>query len=278
MSQKSPLRFDQIGYWSEIKLDIVREYAHAYSTILSKQKLSHAYIDGFAGAGMHISRTTQDFVPGSPLNALLVQPPFRDYYFIDLDGKKVKTLRQMTAAMPNVHIYEGDCNEVLLHQVFPNVLFTQFRRALCLLDPYGLDLKWEVIAQAAQTRSIEIFLNFPVMDMNRNALWRKPRRVGTAAIGKMNAFWGDDSWKGVVYKPVPTLFGDEEEKVSNETVAEAFRERLVKVAGFKKVARPMPMRNSKGAVVYYLFFASQKPVAEKIVRGIFRKYGARGES
>jgi len=29
-------------------------------------------------------------------------------------------------------------------------------------------------------------------------------------------------------------------------------------------------------VVYYLFFASQKPVGEKIVLDIFRKYGKRG--
>ena len=26
-------------------------------------------------------------------------------------------------------------------------------------------------------RSVEIFLNFPIMDMNRNALWRNPERV-----------------------------------------------------------------------------------------------------
>ena len=32
------------------------------------------------------------------------------------------------------------------------------------------------------------------------------------------------------------------------------------------------MRNSTNAVVYYLFFASQKPVAEKIIGDIFRKY------
>lgn len=33
--------YDQIGIWSEVKLDIVREYAVAYSTILSKQRLKH---------------------------------------------------------------------------------------------------------------------------------------------------------------------------------------------------------------------------------------------
>jgi len=55
----SSTEFDQIGYWSEIKLDIVREYAVAYSNILAAQKgLSHAYIDGFSGRGVHVSKST----------------------------------------------------------------------------------------------------------------------------------------------------------------------------------------------------------------------------
>jgi len=33
MSRKSKLQFDEIGYWSEIKLDIIKEYAAAYSTM-----------------------------------------------------------------------------------------------------------------------------------------------------------------------------------------------------------------------------------------------------
>lgn len=35
------------------------------------------------------------------------------------------------------------------------------------------------------------------------------------------------------------------------------------------------MKNAQGAVVYYLFFASQKDVANRIVLEIFRKHGAR---
>jgi hypothetical protein len=53
---------------------------------------------------------------------------------------------------------------------------------------------------------------------------------------------------------------------------EAFRDRLKKAAGFRFVPDPLPMRNSNNAVVYYLFFASQKPVAEKIIHEIFAKY------
>jgi hypothetical protein len=32
------------------------------------------------------------------------------------------------------------------------------------------------------------------------------------------------------------------------------------------------MKNSTNAVVYYLFFASQKPVAKKIIDDIFKKH------
>jgi hypothetical protein len=52
----------------------------------------------------------------------------------------------------------------------------------------------------------------------------------------------------------------------------AFRDRLKKVAGFQYVPDPLPMKNSNNVVVYYLFLASQKAVAEKIIRDIFTKY------
>jgi hypothetical protein len=61
---KKPLRLDEIGYWSEIKLEIVRKYAAAYSTILSRQSFvkGHIYVDSFAGAGTHVSKDTGELV------------------------------------------------------------------------------------------------------------------------------------------------------------------------------------------------------------------------
>ena len=271
MSRSSP-QFDEIGYWSEVKLEIIKEYAKAYSMILAAQRrpaFEHVYIDGFAGWGVHVSRETGEFVPGSPSNALLVEPPF-------LDKRKVRALRRIADQRQDVHVFEGDCNRILLENVFPRVRYEDYRRALCLLDPYGLDLKWQVIKAAGKMQSIDMFLNFPVMDMNRNALWRNPAAVSKTGIAKMKAFWGDDSWRSVVYKPVPTLFGLEEEKLGNAVVAEAFRKRLKQVAGFKEVAQPMPMRNSRGATVYYLLLASQKLVAKDIIEDIFRKYAEHG--
>jgi three-Cys-motif partner protein len=270
----SRLQFDRIGVWSEIKLEIIKKYAVAYSTILAAQtstRLSHVYIDAFAGAGQHISRATKKLVPGSPLNALEIRPPFREYHFIEIAREKIENLRELVGGRTDVSIHEGDCNRILLTEVFPNVRYEQYRRGLCLLDPYGLHLNWEVLFTAGHMETLDVFLNFPVQDMNRNVFWHDPTNVDEADIERMNRFWGDDSWRRVVYETKRNLFGWLE-KEPNEVIAEAFRMRLRDVAGFDQVPEPLPMKNSKGAVVYYLFFASKYKAAEKIARQIFDKH------
>ena len=75
---------------------------------------------------------------------------------------------------------------------------------------------------------------------------------------------------------VVRAFRDLLAQVLQTVVAEGFRQRLLKVAGFKRVPEALPMRNTKGATVYYLFFASHKPAAENIIIDIFNKYRGRG--
>src|SRR5438309_1462881 len=200
------LQFDRIDYWSHVKMEIVRKYAVAYSTIFATQpRFKHVYVDAFAGTGVHELKATGNLVPGSPLNALAVDPPFHELHLIDLDQAKVEYLTEQVGKREDVFIYEGDCNQVLLQDVFPRIRYKDYRRGLCLLDPYGLTLNWEVIATAARMQSMEIFLNFPMMDMNRNALWSDPLGVALEDLKRMNAFWGDESWKKIVYRPQLTL-------------------------------------------------------------------------
>lgn len=285
MVKRGTLRFDEIGYWSEIKIEIIRKYAAAFSTIITAQAakglpLKHVYIDGFSGAGEHRSKATGEMVPGTPQVVLSVRPPFTQYHFIDLEETKTDHLRTIVGDRQDVVIYTGDCNDVLTTRILPNVRYEQYKRGLCLLDPYGLHLDWEVVRMAAETKAVEIFLNFPVADMNRNVIWRNPERVSQDDVERMNAYWGDDSWRPAAYTSLPTLFGDavEMKTADNRTIAEAYRTRLKKVAGFEYVPEPIPMRNTKEAIVYYLFFASPNKIGAKIVKDIFdryRNYGVR---
>jgi len=274
MKRMKRLKFDEIGYWSELKIEIIKEYANAYTKILSGQKLKlqFAYVDGFSGAGVHVSKKTGSIVKGSPIVALSITPSFHKYYFVDLDSRKTEYLKKLIKGNSSAHVYNGDCNEILLKEVFPKIKYSDYRRGICLLDPYGLHLNWDVIRGAGQMKSLEIFLNFPIMDMNRNVFWRNPENVAPEDIRRMDAFWGDDSWRdGVVYDKKQDLFGYPC-KQSNSTIAEHFKKRLIRVAGFKHVSNPLPMRNRSNSIIYYLFFASQKPVAKKIIDDIFKKY------
>lgn len=273
---------DKIGYWSEIKLEIVRKYANAYSKILSAQRFirGHAYIDGFAGAGVHISRTTGDLVAGSPLNALQVQPPFSDYYLIDMDGHRANQLREMAGHRKDVHVFEGNANEILINEVFPRCRKEDYRRALCLLDPYGLDVDWAVLEAAGRSESIEIFFNFMIMDANMNVLHREPDKATPEQRARMDAAWGaaPPHWREVAYPPEEDLFGRFEKKGDNHVIAMALRQRLIDVAKFKFVPEPMPMRNSNGATIYYLFFAGPNETGARIVKDIFTTYRDRKDS
>jgi three-Cys-motif partner protein len=272
------LKHDEIGYWSEVKLDIISKYASAYSTIMNKQKgmRSYLYIDAFSGSGVHIKKQTREFTAGSPLNALNISPAFPEYHFIDLDGDKVDKLHEIVGERRDVSFHKGDCNKVLLAEVFPRCRYEDYRRALCLLDPYGLNVNWEVLQKAGEMKSIEIFYNFMIMDANMNVFWRSPDKVQASQIARMDAVWGDHSWYQAAYRKTPGLFFEMEEKATNKDVADAFRDRLKKVAWFEYVPEPMPMRNSKGSVIYYLFFASPNRTGAKIVKDIFDNYRNKG--
>jgi three-Cys-motif partner protein len=254
------VKYDVIGYWSEMKLEIVRKYAAEYSKIMNKQAVikKHLYIDAFAGAGQHISKATGEFVPGSPLNALLIQPPFSEFHLIDLDGTRAAELRRVVGQRTDVLIHEGDANSVLLKEVFPLCRYNDYHRALCLLDPYALNVDWKVIETAGKMRSLEIFYSFMIMDANMNVLWRDPAKVAADQLARMDKVWGDRSWRDAAYEKKPGLFEVMEEKADNEAVAEAFRTRLKRIAGFKYVPTPVPMRNEQGAVIYYLYLRFSK--------------------
>ncbi len=266
--------YDEINYWSEIKIDIVKRYAAEYSRILTNQRgLHHIYIDAFSGSGRHYSKTKRAFVLGSPLEAARLNPPFKEYFFIDIDKEKMSALQNNFHERRDIHILGGDCNTLLLQEVFPYIQSEKSRRGLCLLDPYSIDLTWEVVVRAGHMKTIEIFVNFPAMDINRNVLLKKPQNVRDSDIRRMNIFWGDNTWQNIAYDEVFDLFGEQRKKKRPITeMVYAYKKRLENMAGFAHVSAPLPMRNTRRGIVYFLLFASQKPVADRIVTYIFNKY------
>jgi three-Cys-motif partner protein len=269
-----PALLDQLGEWSQIKHEILEKYAHAYTTIVTRQgSIRKAiYADAYAGSGFAEDRETGEQLRGSAVRLTHVTPPFDELHFIEGNTNKARVLKLAAGSDSRVRIHEGDAIEVLSNDVLPRCRYEDRHRALCLLDPYDLSVPWTLVHRIGHMRSVEIFYNFMIMDANRNILWKNPERVPAARAARMDLVWGDHSWRQELYRGLMGLFGTVEEKMPNEAVAEAFRRRLQHLAGFKYVPPPIPMKNTIGATVYYLFFATHNKTGADIVEDILKKY------
>lgn len=260
----------ETGEWSQEKLIALEKYAKAYVTIMKGQRLSFHYIDAFCGAGVQIDRDTKDLVKGSPIRVLEINPSFHSYNFIDKDGRKttmIERLRSERFPDRKVRIETGDCNEILEKWIWK--FSRDWRnRLLCFVDPYGMHIDWKIVEKMGKSKIADLFINFPIMDVNRNALWHDSEKIPVALKARMNRFWGNDDWIRILYSPAKNLFGINEKK-DNPAVAETFCERLKQDAAFKYASRPKSMKNDGGATLYYLIVASQKEVACKIANDIF---------
>ena len=266
---------DEVGAWTILKHDIVQYYATTYSSILENHRkkkpnfnLTYYYIDGFANAGYVKEKATGEILEGSALRVLnQVQPPFAKYFFVELANKRFAALKKACGARANVMLYNGDANQVLPKQVFPEVQFKRFERAFCLLDPYNeATLSWDTVRAAATTGTIDVLIHFPIYSMNINVL-RKAGDYSEEQRARLRFYWGDDSWEDAAYRNDTTLFGWKTKRTNEEIVA-AYCKRLVDVGGFLGASKPIPMKNGKGNVVYYLVFASSNDTGVRAVRSV----------
>ena len=112
---RTSLRFDEVGAWSRLKLEIVEQYGAAYTRAFAHRgsRLAKFYVDGFSGAGIHIDKSSGEPVEGSPARAMKIDPPFDHFYFIDLNPDKTAYLQKLCDGKENVEIHTGDANNYL---------------------------------------------------------------------------------------------------------------------------------------------------------------------
>ncbi|HUX22651.1 MAG TPA: three-Cys-motif partner protein TcmP [Spirochaetia bacterium] len=266
---------DVIGKWSEEKLQLLGKYLNAFVTVLKKQPWcqGYEYIDGFAGTGRPRTRDEMRYVDGSPRVALDIANPFTAYHFIERTDWRVQRLEQLREEFPErtISVYQGDCNKILGEKILPGLTETSYKRAIAFLDPFGMQLNWPTLEAVAQTNTVEIILNFPVMAINRNVRRRDQDTVSPAVQKRMNDFWGDN-WQADIYQEEETLFGRETRLISQSAkeLGQRYRARLLEI--FRFCAVPVLMTNSKNAPLYCLIFAGQNEVGAKIANDIFMRY------
>lgn len=264
------------GGWSDDKLDALHSYLASYLKALSKAPFERVYIDAFAGAGIRalvksaeeslfdeqLAEEDAGYRHGSPLIALGMEPPFHKFIFIEQDSDSLVALRDQVShhfpeKLPCARFMHGDANDVLQELAGEQ---WRTRRAVAFLDPFALHVKWETIKKIAKTKAIDMWLLFPAMAVNR--MLPRSGVVPPKWAGKLTETFGSDEWQGYFYeKQQADLFGEElmskQPKVF-EKLSEFITMRLSTVFE-EATAKPLILRNSSGAPLFLLCFASGNP-------------------
>ena len=265
------------GSWTDQKLDVLEQYLSAYTTALQNAKFKKGYIDAFAGSGYRATKGTTEIVlpdlldeepqtllEGSARRALRVEPRFDGYVFIESHAGRRVELESLKKEFPEqanqIQIRGGDANQQL--QNICELSWAK-RRAVLFLDPYGMQVEWSTITAVAETRSIDMWLLFP-LGIGVNRLLKRDADIPAAWRERLTALLGTKSWFDEFYaaEAATNLFGDDAtrivKKATTETIGRYFVDRLRTV--FTAVAdAPLVLTNSRGCPLYLLCFAAGNP-------------------
>lgn len=270
------------GKWTVDKIEVFNKYLKAYMQILKKYpNWPLVYFDGFAGSGeIQTSDDDIDLMEGVALQVLSLKEPrgFDIFYFVEKDLEKAKKLKStIESKFPEInhkYVSWGDCNEKLKDLAdFLRKPENKNYRGVVFIDPYGMQVNWESI-QALKGLNLDLWILVPTGTAINRMLGRK-KVSQDSWFQSLGEFFGvsPDEIKSRFYEPSRqgNLFGETElnkiEKAAEEA-AELYRERLSTV--FTYVSNPLEMRNSKNAIIFHFFMASNAKVAMKIANDIVR--------
>ena len=272
------------GHWTEDKLDRIQKYLQAYITIFTRnpkaQKLETIYVDAFAGTGHRAKRRsdkdsellfpewqekeTQDFLKGSAKIALETIPSFKKFLFIEQDPDYAAELQKLKGDFPqraaDIEIINQNSNSYL--RQWCEKTDWRFKRAVVLLDPYGMQVEWSVIGALAKTKAIDLWILFP-LGVAVNRLLTRHEAPSGAWAEALTRIFGTDAWREEFYceETQQSLFvGMESTKkdADYKKIGRFFLARLQTV--FTKVAsNPLTLMNSRNVPLYLLCFAAGNP-------------------
>lgn len=264
------------GNWSAQKLEMVRKYLVAYSTIMRKQRFKYAYVDAFAGTGYQKLKEESDqltiafddqqvrgFIDGSARVALRVEPRFDNYIFIERDPRRVEELNQLkldpdfSDRHDGIRVHNLDANTAIMRLC--QSVDWKSRRAVMFLDPFGMQVSWSTIEAIANTKAIDLWLLFP-LGVAVNRLLKRDGQINESYRAILDNLFGTPAWYQQFYRTEVQagLFGPKEITVKQgdyKAIETYFNDHLKSI--FPGVApNPRPLYNSKNVPLYLLHFAA----------------------
>jgi len=218
-----------------------------------------SYVDTHAGSGRVLFEGHEQF--GSPLIAV-TSPVHPQAYVVEINEARRLLLRKSVAEIPNVEIFDGDCNkriDGILNRIQP------WKFAFCFLDPDGLvyddgttrcfQLTWQTIEQIGKRSNSEMLINFRSQDILRciGDIEREPNR-GQKLSEDIDALLGVSTWRS--------------RRQTRFTLRDLFLDRLHGL-GYGYLGA-INIKTDLEGHQYYLIYASHHNVGAKIMKSNFK--------
>ncbi len=268
------------GPWVSEKLFFLKRYIDIFEkSMRQKPWRRRIFIDLFSGPGKCFVEETSDIHLGSPLLALTTDYPFTDYYFVDIDTERSKTLQKRCSASntsAQIHYLVGDSN-IKVHEIVEGIqeFDRHFIRGqwpslnLAFLDPDGLELEWNTIANLAKVEKMDMIIHYSQAGLTRNIELCYSIEEETI----IDRFFGDREWR-TLYAPWRTKgnrFGLHRELID-------YYKTKLQALGYVEVlkddetgAEPLIRNSKRQAPLYRLIFASKHPLGHDFWKAVTRK-------
>ena len=232
----------EAGYWAQDKLSQLEYYANIFNNAMHRKWERRGYIDLFAGPGMdRVKGSPQETFDGSPIRMLKLRQQFTHYAFVDQDLEHIQALRRRSASLisqDQVLFRPGDCNDprvvAEIRKFIPESALT-----LMFVDPFAFNIEFKTVAALTAKRRVDIIVNFQTVAL------RRATKVGTR---KITDLFGDNGRWESIYESAPDR---------PKALLAHYGSRLSTLGYQADAAATVPIRDSRGIVQYYLFFASK---------------------
>ncbi|MCA0181331.1 MAG: three-Cys-motif partner protein TcmP [Actinobacteria bacterium] len=263
------------GPWTEIKLDALSKYLHAFNVACLGKAPRTLYLDLFAGAAENISRTTGLEVSGSALRALQTTPSFSKLLLCELHPAKASGLESnLKGKFPerDLEVLTGDCNTVIparLTELAQRDAGWRRTPAFAFIDQFSAEIHWETLRYLADYREsrqgwrTELWLYFGDSLLPRGLASSSPQSRASYAE-RVDRMYGTDQWREIVVGRDQGMLTAAEAK---DELVNLMRWRLQSVLGYGRTL-PLKMARPEGHGLYTMIFATNHDVGEHIMQNV----------
>lgn len=260
-------------YWTRNKLNILSDYLPAFCQA-SRTSDEIIYIDLMAGEPENLGKGGEELFDGSPRLAMQSNPGFTRLIFCERDPKRSSDLiDDLSSRFPNDprwRVITGDCNSEI-ETILSSLKEISWAPTFAFVDQQAAEVTWDTLAKVANFRTRG----------KKTELWvlMSPAMIIKGASGtnseqfasRVDSLYGDDSWRRILSARKNRNISAEEFRIE---MVNLFRWNLHNNLGYSMTTR-IPMKMVNNITLYDMVFATDHPVGQKIMTGLYKSAAAR---